>query len=136
MPDLQRFIVFMAAGFVLFLAVLLWVLHSRSAKPRRLSLLMLATVVVPAGMTFAWYSHHFFPDLSWAIYYGVPALTTFVLPPLWLHMSRQEITRYVPMAVCMAPAIHIVFSLLVGWHDYMPFPIYIPSLAELARRIA
>jgi hypothetical protein len=135
MPDLQRFFVFMAAGLVLFLAVLLWVIRSRAAKPRRWSAAMLAVIVVPVGMTFAWYSHNLFRDLSWGIYYGVPALATFVLPPLWLRMSRQEIARYVPMAVCMAPAIHVVFSLFVGWHDYMPFPVYIPSLAELARSI-
>ncbi len=135
MPDLQRFIVFMAAGLVLFLAVLVWVIRNRTAKPPRRSLVMLAIIVVPVGMTFAWYSHAFFRDLSWAIYYGVPALTTFVLPPLWLRMSRQEIAWYVPMAVFMAPVIHVVFSLFVGWHDYMPFPVYIPSLAELARSI-
>jgi hypothetical protein len=135
MPNLQHFFVFMAAGLALFLAVLLWVIRNRAAKPRRWSVAMLAIIVVPVGMTFAWYSHHFLPGLSWAIYYGVPALTTFALAPLWLRMSRHEIARYVPMAVCMAPAIHVVFSLFVGWHDYMPFPVYIPSLAELARSI-
>ena len=46
-------------------------------------------------------------------------------------MSRQEVARYLPLALCMAPFIHVVFSLFVGWHDYMPFPFYVPSLAEL-----
>ena len=39
------------------------------------------------------------------------------------------------MAFLMAPAIHIFFSLFVGWHDYMPFPFYIPSLMELLYRV-
>ena len=37
---------------------------------------------------------------------------------LGLRMSRVEITRYLPLAVCMALTIHIVFSLFAGWHDY------------------
>jgi hypothetical protein len=40
------------------------------------------------------------------------------------------------MAFLMAPAIHVFFSLVVGWHDYMPFPIYIPSLMEQSHRIS
>jgi hypothetical protein len=92
-----------------------------------------AIVVVPIGMIFARYSHVFFRDLPWEIYYGEPALITFLLPPLWLRMPRRETARYVPLALLMAPVIHIVFSLFVGWHDYMPFPLYIPSLAEILR---
>ncbi len=61
---------------------------------------------------------------------------TFFLPPLVLRMSIAEMGRYLPMAVLMAPAIHVFFSLFVGWHDHMPFPFYIPSLADLVHRIA
>ena len=46
-------------------------------------------------------------------------------------MRRGEILQYVPLAVLMAPAIHVIFSLFVGWHDYMPFPFYVPSVFEL-----
>jgi hypothetical protein len=82
-------------------------------------------------MIFARYAHLYFPTLSWQIYYGLPALTTLTLAPIALRMSRVEIAQYVPMAFLMAPAIHVIFSLFVGWHDYMPFPLYIPSIAEL-----
>ena len=88
-------------------------------------------IVVAAGMIFARYAHLWFPALSWQIYYGLPALITLALAPFSLRMSRIEIAQYVPMAFLMAPLIHLVFSLLVGWHDYMPFPFYIPSVAEL-----
>jgi hypothetical protein len=133
MPDLERFGVFIVAAFVLFFSVVLWIVRRRPARPSLGSLLALAIIVVPVGMLFARYSHIVFHDLSWAVYYGVPALTTFLLPPLWLRMSRREIALFVPLALLIAPVIHVAFSLLVGWHDYMPFPIYIPSLAELLR---
>lgn len=133
MPDLERFGVFIVAAFVLFFSVVLWIVRRRPARPSLGGLFALAIIVVPVGMLFARYSHLVFPNLSWAIYYGVPALTTFLLPPLWLQMSRREVALYVPLALLMAPVIHVVFSLFVGWHDYMPFPAYIPSIAELLR---
>jgi hypothetical protein len=134
MPDIERFVIFMGAAFLLFLGVLLFVVRRRREKPGVTTLLALGTIVVVAGMIFARYSHISFPRLPWEIYYGLPVLITFFLPPLWLRMSRTEFGQYVPMALMMAPAIHIVFSLFVGWHDYMPFPAYIPSIAELAHR--
>ena len=86
-------------------------------------------------MLFARYGHIFFQP-PWWIYYGIPALITFFLPPVTLKMNFAEVSRYVPLAVLMAPAIHIFFSLFVGWHDYMPFPVYIPSGLELLHRYA
>lgn len=133
MPDLWRFSFFILAAFLLFLVVVRWVIRGRIVKPGQYSMLALATIVVPVGMLFARYSHIFFLNLSWLIYYGVPALITFCLPPLWLRMSRRETVQYVPSALLMAPVIQVVFSLLVGWHDYMPFPVYIPSLQEMVR---
>jgi hypothetical protein len=133
MPDIQRFAIFTLAAFALFFALVSWVTRKRVPKPRKWSMVTLATVVVPLGMTFARYSHIFIPDLPGPIYYGIPALITFVLPPIWLRMSRWEIARYVPLAVFIAPTIHVLFSFFIGWHDYMPFPVYIRSVAELVR---
>jgi hypothetical protein len=130
MPDIARFLIFMAAAFLLFLAVLSFVTRKRTARPGTALLLSLATIVVVAGMIFARYAHLWLPTLPWQIYYGLPALITLTLAPLALRMSRTEIAQYVPMAFLMAPLIHVIFSLFVGWHDYMPFPLYIPSLAE------
>jgi len=87
-------------------------------------------------MLFARYSHIVFPHLSWTVHCGLPALTTFVLPIFWLGMSRREVLVYIPAAFFMAPAIHILFSFFIGWHDYMPFPFHVPSLAEFVQRIA
>jgi hypothetical protein len=37
--------------------------------------------------------------------------------PIVFRMSRAETASY----VAMEPAIHVFFSVFVGWHDYMPW---------------
>ena len=65
------------------------------------------------------------------LYYGLPAVLTWVLPPLVFRMRGKEVARCLPMAVLAAPAIHILFSRsFLGWKEYMPF-IPVPSLGEL-----
>jgi hypothetical protein len=133
MNDMARFAVFMLVAAMVFIAVLLFVTRKRAHPPHRGLLAFTTFVVVVLGMLFARYSHIFFRP-PWWIYYGFPALSTLLLPPAVLRMRREEFLRYVPMAVAMAPAIHVFFSLFIGWHDYMPFPFYVPSLVELVRR--
>ena len=133
MPDFARFMVFMAAAFLLFVSLLRFVIRGRSTKPGGWTTIGIGFIVVVLGMLFARYSHLAFRRLPWGIYYGVPALTTVLLPPLWLRMSRREVAQYIPLAWLTAPSIHVFFSLFVGWHDYMPFPVYIPSIPELVR---
>lgn len=135
MSDLARFAIFMAAATFVFVAVLIFVTRRRVTPPAPSLLFVLTLVVVAGGMLFARYGHILFQP-PWWIYYGLPALTTILLPPSALRMRRGEILQYVPMASLMAPAIHVFFSLAIGWHDYMPFPIYIPSLMEQLHRIS
>jgi hypothetical protein len=135
MSDTERFAVFMVFASIVFLTVLAFTTRRRVTKPSPALLCMLTVVVVVCGMLFARYAHILFRP-PWWIYYGVPASMTFFLPPFVLRMNRAEVSRYVPMAILMAPAIHAFFSLLVGWHDYMPFPVYIPSLMEMIHRFA
>src|SRR5271170_4098927 len=123
MTDLERFAVFILAASGLFLAVLSVATRGRVKKPNASLLAVLTVIVVVFGMIFARYGHILF-QLPWWIYYGLPASLTFLLPPIVLKMKRAEVFRYVPMAVLMAPAIHVFFSLFVGWHDYMQFPRY------------
>lgn len=133
MPDLERFAVLVVVASVVFLAVLGLVTRGRSNRPRPGLLFLLTFVVVLAGMVFARYGHILF-RLPWWIYYGLPASLTFLLPPVALRMRTAEIARYVPLAVLMGPGIHLLASLVFGWHDYMPFPVYIPSLMEMVHR--
>jgi hypothetical protein len=136
MPDIARFVVFMAAAFLLFVVLLQFTVRKRKTKPTPETTVAIGFIVVVLGMLFARYSHLAFPRLPWVIYYGVPALTTILLPPLSLRMSRHEVLQYLPLAWVTAPVIHVLFSLLVGWHDYMPFPVYIPSIVEWVRHSA
>jgi|SRR5436305_6749343 len=133
MSDLTRFAIFMIAAAIVFIVVLRFVMRKRASTPDARALFVTTFVVVVLGMLFARYGHILFRP-PWWIYYGVPALVTFLLPPAVFRMTRFEILQYVPLALLMAPAIHIFFSLFVGWHDYMPFPFYIPLLLELAHR--
>lgn len=45
-------------------------------------------------------------------------------------MSGREFARSVPLALLVAPAIHVFFSLFLGWKEYIPF-LPVPSLREL-----
>jgi hypothetical protein len=53
--------------------------------------------------------------IPWWIFYGLPALITFVLPPLVLRMSRRELLLYVPLAILMSPVIHITVDEIEDW---------------------
>ena len=132
MNDSSRFAIFMVASAAVFVALLLFVVRKRERRPDGRTFILTTLVVVVLGMLFARYGYLFFRP-PWWVYYGVPALVTFFLPPALFRMRRTEILQYVPLAILMGPAIHIFFSLFVGWHDYMPFPFYIPSVLELTK---
>jgi hypothetical protein len=119
---------FIAVSFLLFLGVLRLALRARVHAPSQARVISLAAVVVIGGMCFAKYgATHGFP--VW-LYYGLPAGLTWLLPPWALRMSGREFARYVPLALLVAPAIHVCFSLLLGWKEYMPF-LPVPSLRDL-----
>jgi hypothetical protein len=120
--DAERFAVFMGAAFALFVAAVLFATRQRNNRPRLATLFATAVIVVVGEMFFARYCHINFEDTPWWIYYGLPALTTLLLPPFALRMSRIEIAQYLPIAVMMAPFIHVFFSLFAGWHDYCHSP--------------
>lgn len=123
-----HFPIFIGVSFLLFLGVLRFTVRRRQPLPPSASLVWIAGLVVVGGMTFAKMgATSGFP--VW-LYYGVPAALTWLLPPLVLRMTRRELAWYVPLALLIAPMIHISFSLLLGWKEYMPF-LPAPSLAEM-----
>jgi hypothetical protein len=79
-------------------------------------------------MVFAKYGNNF--GLPWWIYYTVPALATLLVPPIAFRLQRRELAHYLVLAFLSSPAIHVAFSLFLGWHEYMPF-IPVPSLKQL-----
>ena len=64
------------------------------------------------------------------LYYGVPACLTWLLPPVAFRLSAREFAQYLGLAILMAPTVHVLFSLILGWKEYMPF-IPVRSLGEL-----
>ncbi|ADV66048.1 hypothetical protein Deima_0388 [Deinococcus maricopensis DSM 21211] len=120
-----RFFVFIVVTLVVYIYILRWTLRARAVTPTAGVTASLAFIVVIVGMYFARFGAN--AGMPWPIYYGVPAATTLLLPPLVLRMRFSEFARYVVLAFASSPVIHAVFSLFVGWHEYMPFW-NIPSL--------
>jgi hypothetical protein len=113
---------------VAFFSLLRFVLRSRQQAPAVVVLMTLAAIVVVGGMLFAKLG----ATSGWPVwlYYGVPAALTWILPPLALRMERRELATYVILAMALAPAVHVGFSLFLGWKEYMPF-LPVPSLGEM-----
>lgn len=123
-----HFPVFIATSFVAFIAVLRFAMRRRAAPPSIASVLWVAVVVVIGGMVFAKVG----ATSGWPVwlYYGVPASLTWLLPPLVFRMRGGELAAYLLLALLVAPVIHVLFSFLLGWHEYMPF-IRVPWIGEL-----
>ncbi|MGI6083880.1 MAG: hypothetical protein ACOYIF_00385 [Acetivibrionales bacterium] len=62
--------------------------------------------------------------------YTLLILLTIFLPPLSLKMKSEQTLKYFAFGIVAVPLLHLIFSLLLGWRDYLPF-IQIPSLWEL-----
>lgn len=123
-----RFAILVIVSLVVFVAVLRLALGGRYLSAKWRTLGWIALVVVGGGMLFARLGAQ--AGLPWWIYYTVPALITLVLPPVALHMSARQVVRYLVLAAIMAPVIHVAFSFLLGWKEYMPF-LEIPAWWEL-----
>ena len=114
-----RFPIFIAVSFAVFIAILCLVTIRRSRPPDRSLTVRVALIVVVAGMLLA--NAGAAIGLPPAVFYGIPALVTWILPPKALAMSVGETILYIPLAVVMAPAIHVLFAYFLGWTEYMPF---------------
>ena len=123
-----RFSVFVLVSLVVFIAILHFVTRRRTQQPRTSTVVAVSAVVVVGGMIFAKFGNN--AGLPWWVYYTVPALATLLLPPAVFKFSSKELVQYLVLAFLSSPAIHVVFSFLFDWHEYMPF-IPVPSLRSL-----
>ena len=121
------FFVNVLVALAVFIGLLFFILRDRSQRPI-FRIFLLAFIVVVCGMTFSRITYGI--GVPWWIFYGIPALITFFLPPLVLRMSKKELLFYVPLAIITSPVIHVFFSFFIGWHDYMPL-FYVPCWREL-----
>jgi len=114
-----HFLVFIAVSLAVFIGILKWVLRARPLAPPTSIVAIVAFVVVVVGMCFAKFGAN--AGIAWPIYYGVPAATSLLLPPLAFRMNFREASWYVASAFMSSPAIHVFFSVFVGWPEYLPF---------------
>ena len=124
----SRFPVFVLVSLVVFIAILRCLTRHRPRRPHAAAVMAVAAVVVVGGMVFAKYGNN--AGLPWWIYYPVPAVATLVVPPVAFKLYGKELLQYLVLAFLSSPAIHVAFSFLFDWHDYMPF-IPVPSLKSL-----
>ena len=120
----------MAVSLAVFCAILRWVLRSRPVRPNRGTVAGVAGIVVIGGMLFARHAANL--GVGPAFYYGLPARLTIALPPVAFRMRARETLAYVLLALASSPAIHVVFSVFVDWHEYLPFW-KVPSIWALRR---
>lgn len=117
----------MLASLGVFIGMIRIILGVQKYRIKKHRVHILALVVVAAGMHFGKFGALI--GLPWWIYYPIPLFANILLPPLCLRMTRLEIVAYLFLSVLSAPFIHLVFSLLLGWKEYMPFW-HIPHWAE------
>jgi len=119
MGTLWHFPVFILASILLFSAVMRFVLRHRAHKPGWWTYIWVSGVVTVGGMVVAKVGQNV--GLPLWFYYGVPAATTWFLPPTVFKMRRIETAQYLALALLTAPTIHVLFSLFLGWGEYLPF---------------
>ena len=123
-----RFSVFILVSLIAFIAILYFVTRHRSLRPKGFTVIAVAALVVVGGMVFAKFGNN--AGLPWWIYYTLPALATLLVPPLVFKFNGKELLQYLLLAFLSSPVIHVVFSFLFDWHEYMPF-IHVPSLHSM-----
>ncbi len=123
-----HFFFMILASFILFFEMILLVLGKHAFLLNKNKVFMLSFIVVVLGMLFGRYGAR--AGLPWWVYYPIPLLATALLPPFLLKLNRVKIVSYLAMSLLSAPLIHIMFSFLLGWKEYMPFW-NIASLGEL-----
>jgi hypothetical protein len=114
-----HFPVMIFASLIVFFIIVRIALTKKEYVDRFKAILFLAFVVVVLGMTFGKYGATY--GLPWWIYYPVPMLATVLLPPLILKLSKTKTMVYLLLSFLSAPFIHVIFSFLFGWTEYMPF---------------
>ncbi|HLA58848.1 MAG TPA: hypothetical protein VK622_08810 [Puia sp.] len=125
-----HFYLMMFVSFILFFIIIRIVLGKEGFIYNIISIVALSIIVIIAGMMFGKYGANM--GLPWWIYYPVPMLMNVILPPVVLKMNQKQTIFYLVLSFLSAPCIHILFSLLLGWKEYLPFW-NIPSLKELIR---
>src|SRR5688572_6409988 len=128
MSSAWHFPLFIIASLFSFIGVLRLATQKRPAPPSKHLVAGLAGIVVVGGMLLAKLGI----ASGWPVwlYYGIPAALTWTVLPIALRMHTGEAGRFIILAILVAPVIHVIFSFVLGWKEYLPF-LPIPSFREL-----
>ena len=124
MDQAFRFLVMAAVTYMAFLCVIRMVMGSQyRAKSFLINIVGMFTVY--GSFFISRYGN--FLKLPAYLDYIVPAVLTIFLPPLSLKMKSDQTLKYLGYSLLAVPVIHLLFSFLLGWGEFLPF-IKIPSL--------
>jgi hypothetical protein len=114
-----HFPIMIIASLIVFITIVRIVLPGEAFSSKKLIIFWLSFVVVVMGMLLARYAAQW--NVPWWIYYPVPMLLTVFLPPLILRLDKRRTLAYLILSFVSAPIIHVFFSLVLGWPEYLPF---------------
>ena len=114
-----HFPIMIIASLIIFITILRIVLPGNTFWSKKKTIVWLSLVVVVMGMLVARYAAQW--DVPWWIYYPVPMMLTVLLPPLVLHLDKKRTLAYLILSFISAPVIHVFFSLVLGWPEYLTF---------------
>lgn len=114
-----HFYLMILASFFIFIIVLRVVLSKTHFIKKKTLIIQLSVLIVAGGMLFGKFGALW--GMPWWVYYPVPMLANVFLPPWLLHMNKRQVLLYLLLSFLSAPFIHLSFSFLLGWQEYMPF---------------
>lgn len=114
-----HFPIMIMVSFGLFFLIIRIVLGRQEFIDKVKNILILALILVVGGMVFAKYAAGW--GFPWWIYYPIPMLMNVLAPPYILRMNLKKTAYYLLLSFMSAPIIHLLFSLILGWTEYMPF---------------
>ena len=127
MDNAFRFLIMAAVTYLAFLCVIRIVMGNQYKSK---SFLINVTGMLTVYGSFIISRYNDVLKLPGFLYYILLILLTVFLPPLLLKMKSDQTLKYFALGVVAVPLLHLLFSLLLGWGEYLPF-IKIPSLWEL-----
>ena len=119
MNTIWQFPIMIFVSFLVFILVIRIVLGKLEFFKKKRLVLILSVIVIIIGMLIGKYGANW--GLKWWIYYPIPMLINVLLPPIVLKMNFQKTLWYLGLSILSAPIIHIMFSKILGWTEYMPF---------------
>lgn len=127
MDNAFRFLIMAAVTYLAFLCVIRIAMGSQY-KSKSFLINIIGMLTVYGSFIISRYNDVL--KLPGFLYYILLILLTVFLPPLSLKMKSDQTLKYIALGVVAVPLLHLLFSLLLGWGEYLPF-IKIPSLWEL-----